>query len=113
MENIPSEAAQVLITVIPIVGIVMGSTVILFFLHWRHRQIMKMIDAGMRPETSFNLRSFSLLAGLVTSGVGFVLSVFFVMTAGASFSLLGGLIPLAVGLSLLAFYTFRQNEPRR
>ena len=112
MQNIPSEAAQVLITVIPIVGIITGGVVVFFFLLWRHRQIMKLIELGMRPEAAFDLRSFSLIGGLVTSSVGFVLSVFFVMTAGGTYGLLGGLIPLAVGLSLLAYYALRQHEPR-
>ena len=31
-------AAQVIVTVIPIVGIAMGSTVIFFYLLWNHRQ---------------------------------------------------------------------------
>jgi hypothetical protein len=112
MQYVPSEAAQVLVTVIPIVGIIAGGVVVFSFLLWRHKQIMKLIEQGMRPETSFDLRSFSLIGGLVTCGVGFVLSVFFVMTAGGTYSLLGGLIPLAVGLSLLAYYVLRQNEPR-
>ncbi len=114
MENIPSQAAQVLITVIPIVGITLGSVVVFFFLLWRHKQMMKMIEKGMRPERPVDLRTFSLIAGLVTSGVGLVLSVFFLVAAGTStYSLLGGLIPLAIGLSLLAFYILTQNEPRR
>ena len=113
MQSIPSAAAQVLIMVIPIVGIVTGAVVVFFYLLWRHKQLMKLIEQGLQPHTSFDLRSFSLMAGLVTAGVGFVLSVFFVMTAGASYSLLGGLIPLAVGLSLLAYYVLSTNEPRR
>ena len=112
MDTIPSAAAQVLLMVIPIVGIIMGSTVVFFYLLWRHKQNVQMIEKGLQPPRAFDLVSFSLIAGLITSGIGFVLSVFFVVTDGASYSLLGGLIPLAVGLSLLAFYVFRQNESR-
>ncbi len=114
MQNIPSQAAQVLITVIPIVGITLGSVVVFFFLLWRHKQIVMMIEKGMRPERSFDLRTFSLIAGLVTFAVGLVLSVFFLAAPATSpYSLLGGLIPFAIGLSLLAFYILNQNEPRR
>jgi hypothetical protein len=113
MQTIASTAVQILIVVIPIVGIVMGSIVVFFYLLWRHKQNLRMIEKGMQPATSFDLKSFSLVAGLVTAGVGFVLSVFFVLTDGAAYSLLGGLIPLAVGLSLLAFYLLRNNETRR
>ncbi len=113
MENIPSAAAQVLIMVIPIVGIVMGSVVVFFYLLWRHKQNMMMIEKGLRPPSTFNLLSFSLVAGLVTTCVGFVLSIFFVLTDGASYSLLGGLMPLAIGMSLLAYYLLRHNESGR
>ena len=112
MESIPSAAVQILIVVIPIVAIVMGSVVVFFYLLWRHKQNLKMIEQGMQPPTSFDLKSFSLVAGLISAGVGFVLSVFFVLTDGAAYSLLGGLIPLAVGVSLLAYYLLRNNESR-
>ena len=46
MESVPSKAAQVIISVIPIVGIVMGSAVIFFYLLWNHRQAMKIIETG-------------------------------------------------------------------
>lgn len=113
MENVPSAAAQVLIMVIPIVGIVMGSVVVFFYLLWRHRQNLLMIEKGMRPPSTFNMLSFSLVAGLVAGGVGFVLSVFFFLTDGATYSLLGGLIPFAVGASLLLYYLLRNNGPGR
>ena len=36
-------AVQIIIAVIPIVGIVMGSVLIFFYFLWRHRQIMLQI----------------------------------------------------------------------
>jgi hypothetical protein len=113
MQSIPSAAAQILIMVIPIVGIVMGSVVVFFYLLWRHKQHTMMIEKGLVPPRNFNLPAFSLVAGLVMSSVGFVLSIFFVLTNGATYSLLGGLIPLAVGASLLLYYLLRHNEPGR
>ena len=113
MDSIPSAAAQILIMVIPIVGIVMGSVVVFFYLFWRHKQNMMMIERGLQPPSSFDLLSFSLVGGLVTAGVGFILTVFFVLTDGASYSVLGGLIPLAVGVSLLVYYLLRHNESGR
>lgn len=112
MENVLSSAAQVLIAIIPIVGIVMGSIVVFFGLLWRHHQNVKMIERGITPPVRFDLVSFTLLAGLVTSGVGFVLTVFLFLTDSGSYGLLGGLIPLAVGLSLLAYSMLRRNDGR-
>lgn len=102
-----------MITVIPMVGIVMGSVIIFFFLLWRHRQRMELIRQGKKPDDTLDVRSFSLLAGLIAAAVGFVLTVFILFKDGASYSLLGGLIPLSVGLSLLAFYVLRENERHR
>lgn len=109
MGTVLSSAAQVLIAIIPIVGIVMGSIVVFFGLLWRYRQNVKMIEKGIAP-VRFDLRSFALLAGLVTLGVGFVLTIFLFFTDSGSYGLLGGLIPLAVGLSLLAYYMLRRND---
>ncbi len=105
----PSPAAQVMITVIPIAGIVIGGIIIFFFLLWRHKQRMELIRNGMEPKDTFDLLSFSLLAGLVSGAVGFVLTIFILFKDGASYSLLGGLIPLSVGMSLLAYFMFYQN----
>ncbi|MFW5684907.1 MAG: hypothetical protein ACOC1I_08645, partial [Spirochaetota bacterium] len=80
----PTTAAQVMITVIPMVGIVMGSVIIFFFLLWRHRQRMELIRQGKKPDDTLDVRSFSLLAGLIAAAVGFVLTVFILFKDGAS-----------------------------
>ncbi|GHV42811.1 hypothetical protein AGMMS49546_22680 [Spirochaetia bacterium] len=69
MEQI-SSAAQVIISIIPIVGIVMGSVVIFFYLLWNHRRKTLLIKAGQYARDEFDLLSFSLLAGLLLSCVG-------------------------------------------
>jgi hypothetical protein len=99
-----SSAAQVIIAVTPIVGIVIGGIVIFFYLLWRHREIALQIKTGKNPE-KFNLKLFSLLTGLLLIGVGIVLSlVFFLVKGEISYTLLGGLIPCALGICLIAFY---------
>jgi len=108
-----SEAAQVLIALIPIVGIVMGSIVVFFYLLWNHRRKSLLIRQGIKPENVFDLDSFSLLGGLLNLGVGFVITVFFLIKEGWSYGLLGGLIPLSIGLSLSAFFFIRKKLPNR
>ena len=105
-----SSAAQVIIAIIPIVGIVMGSVVIFFYLLWNHKRRTLLIKAGqfLRPE--FDLLAFSLLAGLLLSAVGLALTVFLVIALGVSFGLLGGIIPLAVGTGLLVYYGIKHND---
>ncbi len=97
-------AAQVIIAIVPIVGIVLGSVVIFFYLLLRNRQITRQIEAGSYKKPAFDLYVFSLLCGFLLAGVGLVLSILFLALEGLSYSLLGGLIPFALGASLLGFY---------
>ncbi len=115
MNDIPSTAAQVIVTVIPIVGIVMGSVVIFFFLLWNHRQKMLMIEKNLYKRPEFDLISFSLFSGLILTGIGASLVIFFVIKEGFSYGVLSGLIPFSIGVGLILFFiirlrTFKENN---
>jgi len=112
MEQLTSAAAQVIIAIIPIVGIVMGSIVIFFYLLWNHRRRTLLIKAGHYNRPEFNLLSFSLLSGLLLGSVGVALTVLLSIIEGASYGLLGGLIPLAMGVGLLSNYMIRRGDKR-
>jgi len=103
----PSTAAQIIVTIIPNVGIVMGATVIFFFLLWNHRQRMLIIEKGQYVKTEFDLSTFSLFSGLVLTCIGVCLVVFFVLLEGFSYPVLSGLVPLSLGVSLLIFFAIR------
>jgi len=105
-----SAAAQIIVAIIPIVGIVMGSVVIFFYLLWYHKRRTLLIQAGQYNREKFDFFSFSLLAGLLLTTVGITLTVFLVIILGTSFALLGGLIPLSCGTSLLAYYFIRRSS---
>jgi hypothetical protein len=109
--NVTTAAAQVIIAIIPIVGIFMGSTVIFFYLLWNHRRRTLLIKAGQYAKPDFNLLTFSLLSGLLLSSVGVALTVFLLIAVETvSYGLLGGVIPLAMGIGLLVFYAMKRNE---
>ncbi|MDR0389520.1 MAG: hypothetical protein LBH73_05575 [Spirochaetaceae bacterium] len=110
MEQIRSTAAQIIIAVIPIVGIMMGSVVVFFYLLWDHRRKVLLIKAGQYSRPDFDLLSFSLLAGLLLICVGITLSVFLVVFRGLALELLGGVIPLAFGTALLIFYRMKRSD---
>jgi len=110
MEQFTTAAAQVLIAIIPIVGIVMGSVVVFFYLLWNHRRRTLLINAGHYNRPVFELLTFSLLAGLLLSSVGITLTVFLAIVAGRTYGLLGGIIPLAMGIGLLTFYAIKRGE---
>jgi len=105
-----SAAAQVIIAIIPIVGIVMGSVVIFFYLLWNHRRRSMLIKAGQNSRPDFNLLTFSLLSGLLLSTVGVALTIFLSIVEGANYGLLGGIIPLSMGIGLLTFYVMKRRE---
>lgn len=104
MESQISSAAQVIISIIPIVGIVFAAIILFFALLWKHSETKMRIRQGINSETKFNLKVFSLLGGLCLSGIGIVLTLIFALLSGISWAILGGVVPLSIGLSLLAFY---------
>lgn len=106
-------AVQIIIAVIPIVGIVMGSTLIFFYFLWRHKQIIRQIETNIYVRPSFHLDLFCLLLGIVLTITGAVLSGLFYVIAGIGYILLGGLIPLALGISLLLFYGIIHSKRKK
>jgi hypothetical protein len=99
----PSVPAQIIISIIPIVGIVMGSVVVFFYLLWTHRERKLMIQMGSYVPFHLDLGVFSLLAGLLLTSIGGVLSLFIGLLSGITWGLLGGLLPLAIGIGLLVY----------
>ena len=97
-----SPAAQVIIAIIPIVGIVIGGIVVFFYLLWRHREISLQIKTGCY-----------LLTGLLLTGIGLVLTLLFLVLQGLSYPLLGGLLPLIIGVSFLVFFKFCPTNSKR
>jgi hypothetical protein len=105
----PSTAAQIIVTVIPIVGILTGGTLVFFFLYWNHMQKMLMIERGQYQRREFDLNLFILFSGLVLASIGICLMVFFLILEGFTYPVLSGLIPFSLGASLLIFYVVRLN----
>ncbi len=109
--NTPSQATQILVTVIPIVGIVFGSVVLFFYIYFGYRTRMLMIEKGIyrSPLEMFDLETFALLLGLLSFSIGFGMSIFFYFREGLSYGLLGGLIPFFVGIGLISFFIIRMK----
>ncbi len=110
--NQASAASQVMIAVIPIVGIVMGCVVVFFYILWNHREKMMMIERNAYNPIPFDVDAFSLLVGILLTAVGIVLSGVFFAVARLGFAILGGLIPLSIGIGFLAFYRVRLKRSR-
>jgi len=105
-----SAAAQVIVSLIPIVGLVMGAVVVFFYLLWHHRRRTLLIKAGHYNPPRFDLLSFSLLAGLLLSAVGLSMTIFLAIAIEVNLGLLGGIIPLSSGAGLLGYYFIKRSE---
>ena len=103
-------AAQIIVSIVPIVGIMMGTVVAFFYLLWSHREKVRLIERGLYQPKKLDLDTFCLLAGLLLLSIGAVLSILFIVIEGASYALLGGLLPFAAGISLLVFLMLRRNR---
>lgn len=99
-----SAAAQVIIAITPIVGIAIGGMVVFFSLLWHHLEVRRQILSGTYKREKFNLKAYSLLIGLLLTGIGLMLTVVFALLGGISPALLGGLIPLSIGICSIIFY---------
>jgi hypothetical protein len=107
MEVAPSKAAQIIVSIIPLVGIVMGAAVIFFYLLWNHKQRMLIIEKGLMKKSEFDLDSFSILTGLLLFSIGASLVIFFIIKEGFTYGVLSGLVPLSIGVSFIVFFIVR------
>lgn len=96
--------AQVIISIMPIVGIVIGGVCLFFFMLWHHHEVKLQIKTGMFVPVKTDYKAVSLLAGLLLTGLGAIMSLVFGVLGGFSYSILGGLLPCMTGLCLLIFY---------
>lgn len=99
-----AHTAEVIISLIPIVGIGIGGIVVFFYILWHHHEVKLRIRTGTYKSREFDLKTFSLLTGILLTGVGTMLTLLFALINGISYVLLGGLIPLTLGVCLLVFY---------
>ncbi len=104
-----SPAAEILVSLIPIVGIFFGAVVVFFALLWRHREIKQKIAQGNYSPTKYNFKALVLLVGIFLTIVGSILTLMFIILHGLSWAALGGLMPLSTGISLLIFYKLNPN----
>jgi len=77
------------------------------YLYYSNRQRMFLIEKNLYQKKPFDLDSFSLFSGLILTGIGLSLVIFFLTKEGFSYGVLSGLIPLSIGLSMLAFFIIR------
>jgi hypothetical protein len=98
-----SDAAQVIIAIIPLVSVIVLGILTFFFMLWDHQKRLIIIQKGGTPpprQTDEKL----LLLGIVALFIGVGLTVFFAIYNGLSPSLLGGIVPTTSGLGIITYY---------
>ncbi len=96
-------SAQVLIALIPLIGVVVFGVLAFFFMLWDHQKQMLLIEKGERARPR-NFNEKLLLLGIVSFFIGTGLSIFFMLQSGLSDSLLGGIIPVMTGMGIIVYY---------
>lgn len=100
-----STSAQIILSIVPIVGIIAGSILLIFFIWWRYRIQKLIIESGNYQENFWkNIKIWSLLVGTVSTALGLPMTILFIIVDGVKYSLLGGLIPFSVGIGFIVFY---------
>jgi pilus assembly protein TadC len=109
--DLTSQTPEVLLSIVPLVGVVTGSVLLFFFLLWRYRLHRELILSG-RYVPSFwkNLRIFSLLIGSLSAAIGLPMTVLFFLIDGLAYSTLGGLIPFFAGIGFILFYLLARHH---
>ncbi len=103
--------AQILLSLVPLLGIIAGTLVLIVFIRHYFATRQQMIQAGRFPTPTLQyLRSLALLGGILAIASGLPLTVLFLLVEGVSYPLLGGLIPLCAGIGLLIFFSLSRTE---
>ncbi len=114
--GVPQEhgATDIILSIVPMVGIVFGAAILFFFLLWNYRLKKELIRTQQYHYTSVKtLRMLTLLIGFVSTLVGLPMTLLFYLVEGVSYVMLGGLIPVFAGIGLLSFYAFTRKQEER
>jgi len=110
----PDPVAQIILSLVPIFGIIAGMVVMIIFISFYFSTRRQMIAAGRFPTPTIEyLRSLTLLGGILAIASGLPLTLLFLIVEGVSYTLLGGLIPLFAGIGLLVFFSLTRSAKER
>lgn len=105
IQNNSCHAADVLISLVPLAGVILGSTLLFFFILWQYKLRKELIRTNQyKPLLGERIRLLSLLVGLLATFVGIPMTILFLAIDGVSYPILGGLLPMASGMGLIVFH---------
>ncbi len=108
-----SSAPEIILSLVPLLGVVFGCVLLFFFLLWQYRIRRELIRSGQhQPMFVANIRVISLLIGLLGIAAGLPMTLLFILIEGVSYALLGGLLPFFAGIGFLVFYAMTRSQAR-
>jgi hypothetical protein len=106
-------ASEVILSLVPLTGVVFGCVLLFFFFLWQYRLRRELIRSGQyRPMFMANIRTLTLLIGIMGAASGLPMTILFLSIEGVSYALLGGLLPLCAGIGFLVFYALTIHSER-
>ncbi len=106
-----STSAQIIMSVVPILGVICSCVVLVVFIRWYFRFQTHLLKEGQYKGSvhvdELNAHSLLLLLGIVSSFLGLPIGILFYMVNGVSYSVLNGIIPFFSGLGMITYYILR------
>lgn len=106
-------AAQIIMSLFPIIGVIMATFLLFFYILWHHKQKILLIKTGMYKPSKMDFLNICLLSGILLLTLGSALVIFFISIKRRDYTLLLGLLPLSIGLSLLIYYKVSNKTKRK
>ena len=106
-------AAQVIMSLFPMIGSIMATFLLFFYILWNHKQKVMLIRQGIYSPSTLDFLNICLLSGILLTVLGIVLTVFFISIKRRDYTLLLGLLPFSIGLSLLIYYKIASKNKNK
>lgn len=103
-QTLPSGASQIILAVVPIVGVLFGGFLFFSLFYFYHKQKTLMIEKGIYRPVHFNWSLIFIVTGFIIGMSGMAITVVFLINGATGYELLGGGIPLAIGFSIVLSY---------
>lgn len=102
--HMPSEASQIILSIVPIIGVLFGSFLFFSLFYFYHKQKMLLIEKGLYKPVRLNWNLIFIVTGFIISFSGAMITLVFIINKNFGYELLGGVIPLGVGLAIILAY---------
>ena len=102
--SLPSEASQIILSIVPIIGVLFGSLLFLSLFYFFQKQKMLLIEKGIYKPMNLNWNLIFIVTGFIIAFSGLVITIVFLINKAYGFELLAGGLPLGIGIAIILSY---------